>query len=109
MKRFLMLILLMMLVPLVIYAGQVYGSLLENGQPVPEGTEVVISCGGRTIAGRTDKDGSYRVYAGENGKCTFKVVHKRQEVLYDIYSYTKPVRYDFDLVLENNRYILRRR
>ena len=57
-----------------VQAGQVFGSLLENGQPILEGTSIEITCNGNKFTGRTDKDGAYRIYLDGTGKCTFKVL-----------------------------------
>src|SRR5262245_36105514 len=110
MKRLLMLIGLVLFVPLTIYAGQIYGNLRgPNGQPIQKDLAVEIKCGEKVVTGLTDAYGSYRVYAAEKGRCTFKVVYQGQDVPFDVYSYDDPVRYDFDLVIENGRYTLRRR
>jgi len=110
MKRFLMLIGLVLFVPLTIYAGQIYGNLRDpSGQPIQEKITVEIKCGVKVFTGQTDAYGSYRVYAAEKGRCTFKVVYQGQDASFDVYSYDDPVRYDFDLVSEKGRYTLRRR
>lgn len=107
MKKIVTTILLAVLLPLSVYAAQIYGSLKEEGRAVP-GVKLEVTCNGQTHTGETDGYGAYSVYA-ERGKCTFKVYHKGQVPTLDIYSYDNPVRYDFDLVLQNGVYALRRR
>jgi hypothetical protein len=99
----------MLFFPRTVWAGQVYGSIEENGRPVREATEIEINCGGRPFKGQTDKYGSYRVHAAEKGKCSFKITHNNQEVTTEVYSYDNPVRYDFELVVDRGRYTLRRK
>ncbi len=99
----------LVLVSVKVQAGQVFGSLLENEQPILEGTSIEITCNGNKFIGRTDRGGAYRIYLEGTGKCTFKVFHKKQEVSYEISSYSNPVRFDFNLVMQNGRYTLQRR
>jgi hypothetical protein len=108
MKKLSILLALATLLPMTIFAAQVYGSLKENGQSV-SGVKVEINCNGRAYGVSTDSSGSYNLYAGEKGKCTFKVNYKGQAPTFEIYSYDNPVRYDFDLVNENGRYALKRK
>ena len=109
MKKVNPLILLVLLLPLYVYAAQIYGGLKEDGRAVPEKTRIEVICNGKTYAGVTDGYGAYSVYAPEKGKCVFKVYHKGQAPIFDLYSYDNPVRYDFDLVLVNGQYTLRRK
>jgi hypothetical protein len=103
------LILPVLLLPLSVYAAQVYGSLKEDGRAVPEKTRIEVICNGKTYPGATDSSGAYSVFASEKGKCVFKVYYKGQSPTFDLYSYDNPVRYDFDLVLQNGQYQLRRK
>ena len=109
MKKVITLILLVLLLPLSVYAAQIYGSLKEDGRAVLERTKLEVICNGKTYTGVTDSYGAYNVFASEKGKCVIKVYHKGQSPSFELYSYDNPVRYDFDLVLQNGQYILRRK
>ncbi|MBI4528839.1 MAG: carboxypeptidase regulatory-like domain-containing protein [Deltaproteobacteria bacterium] len=88
-------------------AAQIYGSLVQNGKPVP-GIEVyVVDCAG--CQAKTDAYGSYRIYIPTSGKFTLKVRYGSGELSHLIYSYNNPVRYDFELVNQAGQYVLRRR
>lgn len=109
MRKLTVLIAIVALLSATVYAAQVYGSLRENNQPVGANVRVEVNCNGNVHAANTDASGAYNIFAGETGKCTLKVSYKGHDVVTDVYSYANPVRYDFDLVFENGRYILRRR
>ena len=47
-------------------AGQVYGSIFQNGRP-PDGAPVLLRCGGETASNVTDVDGVYRLFARATG------------------------------------------
>lgn len=110
MKAFAILVLFIFLSPIIAYAAQIYGSLTEGGSPV-RGVRAVIKCSsGREYSKDTDNYGSYNVYVGEKGKCAFTVYYSGQTPTSDVYSYDEPVRYDFELMRQQNgQYILRRK
>ena len=87
-------------------AGQLYGSLKENGRPVNVAFE--IRCPGQSYRGQTDGNGAYAINAVK-GRCSLVVYYQGQSPTADIFSYDNPVRYDFDLVQVNGQYTLRRR
>lgn len=110
MKKVLLSALLLIAAAAQVWAAQVYGSLKINGQPAKAAVRIEIMCGsGKPFAGDTDQYGAYRINVPETGKCTLKVRYGNQDVPYAIYSYDQAVRYDFDLVMENGKYALRRR
>ena len=108
MKRVLMMVALGLLLALSVYAGQIYGSLKEDGRAVQARTHLHMDCNGRSYDAYTDDYGAYSIGA-EKGKCALMVEYKGQIVALDLYAYDDPVRYDFDLVLENGKYSLRRK
>jgi hypothetical protein len=89
-------------------AGQLYGSLKEDGRSLPANVRFEIRCRAQSYPGQTDGNGAYAINA-EKGKCTLTVYYKGQSPAADIYSYDNPVRYDFDLVVINGQYALRRK
>jgi hypothetical protein len=99
---------LSLLLPVSVHAAQIFGSLKEDGRSVPAKVGYEVFCGAQRYVGETDGYGAYSLNAGR-GKCTFKVHYKGQSPTFEVYSYDNAVRYDFDLVLQNGQYILRRR
>lgn len=110
MKIIIFLISLILFIPSSIYAGQVYGSLTERNRSVEPGVRIIIGCGPNTYKGVTDKYGSYNIYVPQRGKCNMTVFYGKERPTTSIYSYSDPIRYDFELVRDHQgRYVLRRR
>ena len=110
MRYFSILVLALLVFPGIALGGQVYGKLKEAGRSVPEGIEVTVRCANdKTYSTKTDRFGSYRVYVGETGRCSMSVEKAGTSWKGDIRSYKNPVRYNFDLVKEGNKYVLRRK
>jgi hypothetical protein len=89
-------------------AGHVYGKIRENNQPV-QGAGVTLRCGGEAPTGRTDPEGVYRLFSKITGACTLEVNAGGRRAIGGLYSYDRPTAYDFDLVNENGRWVLRKR
>ena len=110
MKAIRLLLLSILLSPTVAYGGQIYGTLTVNNKPVGKGVKVALVCGTTNGPGETDDYGAYKVFVGPKGKCTLKVYYGGQELLFPLYSYDDPVRYDFDVVRGGDgKYFLKRR
>jgi hypothetical protein len=90
------------------HAGHLYGRILENGNPV-RGAGVILRCGSETPGGTTDPEGVYRLFAKTTGACTLEVNAGGRRAVGQLYSYDKPTAYDFDLVQDGGRWLLRRR
>jgi hypothetical protein len=90
-------------------AGQVYGTLRDSGKPVPPNIKVELVCGGNTYSAVTDNYGSYKLFAKDTGKCTFRVYYQNQLPQTIIDSYADAAHYDFDLILNAGRYELKRK
>lgn len=90
------------------FAGEIYGTIKENGKPVGKGIEVSITPDKYTASKQTDEFGGYRIFVREVGPCTVNISFKGKTISCPIQSYTKPTR--FDLVVENTngQYTLRR-
>jgi len=54
-------------------AGEIYGTVKEGGKPIKAGTKVEVKCAKGSYSAETDKLGSYRLFAPEQGKCTLSV------------------------------------
>jgi hypothetical protein len=91
------------------WAGEMYGSITQGDKPVGEKVKVEVSAAGKSTAGETDKNGSYRIFVKEKGKCTFSVHYKDQVATTDIFSYDKSLRYDWVLELKDGKYQLKRK
>jgi hypothetical protein len=90
------------------FAGEIYGTIKENGKPIGKDVPVTIELNGKVYSKPTDEFGSYRIIVAETGKGTVKLVFKQQTIDCEIQSYSTPVR--FDLVIENvnGQYLLKR-
>jgi hypothetical protein len=107
MKKALKLIFFALILASPVYAGQIYGSLKEDGRPIASATFDVI-CPQGTYRGVTDGYGAYSINVGR-GKCTFRLYYRNQQPSFDLYSYDSPLRYDFDVVNANGSLALVRR
>jgi len=92
------------------FAAQIYGTLRESDRPV-DGAQIEVVCGTSHYVDKTDKYGSYKLYAKEVGKCTLTVTHRGQNPRAPIESYDDPAHYDFDLIRQQpaGTYRLQRR
>lgn len=90
------------------FAGEIYGTIKENGKPVGKGIPVSITPGADGAPKETDDFGGYRLFVPQVGACTISVTFKGKVITCAVQSYTKPTR--FDLVVENanGQYSLRR-
>jgi hypothetical protein len=92
---------LILLFPTFALAGQIFGSLKQNGASIGKGSAVLIKCSEtEKYEGQTDAYGSYNIYVSRAGKCAFSVYYGgRWSSPYYVYSdQTDPVRYDFELI-----------
>ena len=108
MKPIRLLLISILLSPTVAYGGQIYGTLTVDNKPVGKGIKVAIVCGATNGAGETDDYGAYKVFVPK-GKCILKVYYGGQEILFPMYSYDDPVRYDFAVVRQGDKFALQRR
>jgi Carboxypeptidase regulatory-like domain len=91
-------------VPIALYAGQIYGFIVDqNGAPL-KGAEITINCGGGPISGATAADGTYRINVPQQGPCKL-TLPKNGGASADVVSYPNPSQYNFQFV--NNRLIRR--
>ncbi len=104
------LVLLILLLPRVAFAGELYGSLTEGKMSVGEGVQVEIQCAETAYPPTaTDKYGSYRLYVQARGKCLLTVHYKQQSPAIGVSSYERSVRYDLVLEKNDGQYSLRRK
>lgn len=103
-------VLIILLIALPVFAGEIYGGIELSGKPIAPGVEVVVQCGSTPYSTKTDEIGSYRLYVKGKGKCTLIVKYGNEPFpKIDIYSYESTVRYDLVIEGTDGRYSLRRR
>lgn len=90
-------------------AGELYGTIIEAGKPVPAGTKIEIAIAGKSFAGETDKFGTYHVFAAEKGKGTLTATYKGQSLAADVFSYERATRYDWTIEVADGKMVLKRR
>ncbi len=90
-------------------AGEIFGTILDAGKPVPEGTKIEVAVGGKVFSGATDKLGTYHVFATEKGKGTLTAYYKDQKPSADVLSFEKANRYDFSVETVEGKLALKRK
>jgi hypothetical protein len=103
MKKLPMLLLLIFCIPVLGLGAQIYGNLRANNASVGEGVAVRIQCDGTNYDGRTDAYGSYSVGVPQSKTCRLSVNYSGSwSDPFAVYPDDDPVRYDFDLLRQNN-------
>ncbi len=91
-------------------AGEIYGKITLNGNALGEGTEVAARCGDTAYpAVRTDGTGSYNLVVNETGKCTLTVTHDAQSATLSVASYEDAAQADIVLEAADGKLMARRR
>ncbi|MFQ5603323.1 MAG: hypothetical protein ACE5IR_22045 [bacterium] len=107
-------LLLIMLIPSLVFAGEIYGSIKMGKRPV-RGVKVEIKSTRKTpYSATTDRHGSYIIYVKEKGKCTLKLYIKEGKKVHTptIKVYSSKSSAHYNLILEKNKkgiYSLRRK
>ena len=101
---------LVLFTPAVLSAGQLYGTIVSNGQPV-KGASIEIQCGkDAAVTGTTGGDGAYRINVPQEGQCTFALPAFEGRPSATVFSSPNPASYNFELAkLADGKYELRRR
>jgi hypothetical protein len=96
--------------PAVLFAGQLYGSVIFRGTGVP-GAAIEINCGGSVTPGVTVAGGAYRVNVQQQGQCSFSLPGYAGRPSAVVFSNPNPSAYSFELieVAGGRSYELRRR
>jgi len=99
-----------LLVPAVLYAGQIYGTIVMEGQGV-KSAALEIQCGkDDPVKGTTAADGSYRVNVTQQGQCTLTLPSYEGRPSAAIFSGPNPTAYNYELVKgANGKFELKRR
>jgi hypothetical protein len=99
-----------LLVPVVVYAGQIYGTIIFGGQGL-KSVAVEIQCGKEDpVMGTTAADGSYRINVPPQGQCTLTLPSYEGRPSAAVFSGPNPSAYNYELTkLANGKYELKRR
>jgi len=90
-------------------AGEIYGTIVDTGKPVPAGIKVEVAIAGKSFTGETDKLGTYHVFATEKGKGTLTAYYKNEKAAADIFSFEKATRYDWTVETVEGKLTLKRK
>ena len=104
-------------------AGRIFGDIKLDGKPVAAGLTVKIALAPPASApgaklkpapivadtAVTDKFGSYKLTAKEEGKCILMLVYEKQALTLEIFSYKDATRYDLVLEKKDGKLSLRRK
>jgi hypothetical protein len=104
------LVVLALSVPAVVYAGQIYGTIVSEGEAV-KGASIEIQCGKEAAAsGSTAADGSYRINVQQQGQCTLSLPSFEGRPSAVVFSGPNPSVYNFELTkAADGKHELRRR
>jgi len=90
-------------------AGEIFGTIVDANNPVPEGTKIEVTIAGKSFTGVTDKTGTYHVFAAEKGKGTLTAYYKDQKPTADVFSFEKATRYDYVVEMVDGKMTLKRK
>src|SRR5436309_2023397 len=108
MKSLSTVLLLLLTVPTIASAGEIYGKVVANGAPVGESATVEMKCAKKSYpAVKTDKNGSYHLVVEETGKCSLTVNWSKQSASLDVASYDDAVQADLVLELKAGKLTVR--
>jgi hypothetical protein len=90
-------------------AAEVFGTISDNGKPLPAGVEVKLDCGGGSVSGKTDQYGSYTLRSATAGDCNLTLSYKGSSASLKVTLYEKPNRYDLVVREEGGKLTLARK
>jgi len=90
-------------------AGNVYGTVTENGKPVAQGVKLEVTCGGNKYNADTDANGGFKMFVKDQGKCSLVVAYQGQSPAMDINSFEGSVQIDLVLEKQGAQYTLKRK
>ena len=99
-----------LLVPAVVYGGQIYGTIVFEGKGV-KSVAIEIQCGKEAaVTGTTAADGSYRINVPHQGQCILALPSYEGRPSAAIFSGPNPAAYNYELAkLADGKYELKRR
>jgi len=78
-------------------AGEIYGTLSDQGKAVGAGTALRLACGDAAAEAKTDAYGAYSLRVNATGKCTLSVPSAPGAPSLAVTVYEKSARYDLAL------------
>ena len=87
--------------------GELFGDV-RVGEAYVKEAAVELKCGTEVVKGKTDANGSYRLTAKGNGKCTFSITHEGQTATLDVVLFEQPARYRLMLEKKGEAWTLKR-
>jgi hypothetical protein len=100
----------LLLVPSLATAGEIYGKITEGTASVGEKATLSVKCGGTAYpAQKTDKSGSYHLVVKESGKCSLTVAYSGQSASLEVVSYDDPVQLDLAVESKDGKLSVRRK
>ena len=108
MKRAILLIFLIVCLSSFGFAGNVHGTITENGKPLPQGVKVEVACGSNNTAATTDAYGAYKMFVADKGKCTLKLSYGGQSPSLEITSFDGAIEYNLLVEKQGDKYTLKR-
>ena len=103
-------ILVLVLLPVRLLAGEIFGTVALGEKSAGGGVKLeIVSPNKTTYSDTTDKNGAYRIFVKEKGKCTITIHLKQQTPSTELFSYDKSLRYDWVLEAKEGKYSLRRK
>jgi hypothetical protein len=110
MKKIATALALLLALPSLATAGEIYGKITSGGAAVGEGTEVSAKCGAKAYpAVKTDKTGSFHLVVSETGKCTLTVTQKGHSASIEVVSYDEGAQADVVLEAKDGKLTARRK
>ncbi len=110
MKKFRMLALLCLFPAAAAVGSEAFGTVSENGKPLPAGVALKLECeGGSAAAAVTDQFGSYSLKTPATGDCRLSLTHRGSSPSLKVTLYEKPSRYDLVLKDEAGKLTLARK
>ena len=110
MKKLATTLAVLLALPTLAAAGEVYGKITSGGAAVGEGTEVAAKCGAKAYpAVKTDKTGSFHLVVDETGKCTLTVTQKGLSASLEVVSYDDGAQADIVLESKDGKLTARRK
>lgn len=110
MRKLASLFVILLAIPTLASAGEIFGKITVGGNPVGEGTTVSAKCADKSVpAVSTDKTGTYHIVIATTGKCTLTVTHKGQTADVAVLSYDDAAQADLVLEVKDGKLTARRK
>lgn len=110
MKRIVATLVVLLAIPTLAAAGEVYGKITVGGTPAPDGTTVAAKCAAKSYPAVTaDKSGTYHIVLDETGKCTLTITVKGQSADVAVVSYDDAAQADLVVETKDGKLTARRK